>query len=228
MRISVLYVEDEPALAQIICERLESEAYAVTHVTGEEEARNAYLSAKPDIIILDVMLTNGDGFGFAKFVRKNDRGTPILFLSAKSQSRDVIEGFESGGNDYMRKTFSAEELLVRMKALLSDQRLAVVSEPTHVFHVGKYEFDARQQLLTSPDSQKNLTGRETQLLKKLCEHQNALVPKEDILMDIWGDDSFFNSRSLDVFISRIRKYLSGDQRIKIINIRGYGYKLLTE
>jgi DNA-binding response OmpR family regulator len=174
------------------------------------------------------MLPKSNGYEIAKTIRNTDQKTPILFLTAKSKARDVVAGFKAGGNDYLKKPFGIEELVVRIQVLLNDQRLLLKQDDnTHVFQIGQYTFDSHQQTLQLGSRQQSLTGRETALLKLFCEHQNSLLPKKSILLEIWGDDSFFNSRSMDVFISKLRKHLSEDPAVQIINVRGAGYKLVV-
>lgn len=226
MKKVVLYIEDELALAGIIRERLKNEGFDVLHADSEHRGIKLFEENHIDIVVLDIMLNEGDGYSLARVIRSTDKEIPIIFLSAKSQAKDVIEGFKSGGNDYMRKPFSAEELLIRMKALLNSSRLVISPEKKENFEFGKFRFNARMQELSTDQSMRALTGRESQLLHMLCLHKQSLVSKKSLLLEIWGDDSFFNSRSLDVFISRLRKYLAEDSSVKIQNIRGYGYKLI--
>ena len=180
------------------------------------------------MIILDVMMPKVNGFDVAKTIRNTDRTTPILFLTAKIKSSDVVKGFESGGNDYLRKPFAMEELLIRMHALLSRERLA--DEPSQseqvLFEIGQSLFDSLQLTLTSNSVQHKMTAREAELLKLFCQNPNKLLSKSSILLNVWGDDSFFNSRSMDVFISRLRKYLDHEPSANLINLRGVGYKLV--
>ena len=225
----LLLVEDELALATIIKDSLQNEGFTVDHFAEGALALKHFFASPPDLIILDVMLPKSNGFDLAKTIRKTDPKTPILFLTAKAQVKDVVTGFKAGGNDYLRKPFGIEELIIRIKVLMSDARL--LEDPTDsqqtVFQLGDISFNAQKQTLTYlQESTIQLTARESELLKLFCENPNRLVPKKNILLKIWGDDSFFNSRSMDVFISKLRKHLKKDPTLKIINVRGSGYKLI--
>ena len=229
MKYKILFVEDEPSLAMIVKDSMETEGFDVVHADNGADAIQYYQSHQPDLIVLDVMLPKTTGFEIAKTIRNIDQVTPIIFLTAKSQVKDVVKGFESGGNDYLRKPFSVEELMVRMKVLLSDKRLLAHVEETEeiVFQIGLYTFDSNRQLLSIGTEETQLTAKESELLKLFCQNQNRLISKSSILMKVWGDDSFFHSRSMDVFVSKLRKYLKQDANLKIMNIRGSGYKLLV-
>jgi two-component system response regulator VicR len=227
----ILLVEDELALGLLVKESLEKHGYEVVHATDGEQALKAFFEYEPALVILDVMMPKVSGFDVAKTIRNTDRHTPIIFLTAKIKSEDVVKGFASGGNDYLRKPFAMEELLVRMQALLNEDRLAARLEASSqsIFEIGSYTFNSKQLRITqSNGTDQNLTAREGELLKLLCENPNQVLTKSSILLKVWGDDSFFNSRSMDVFISRLRKYLKGDSSVRIINLRGVGYKLVID
>ena len=226
----ILLVEDEAALAMLVRENLEKAGYNVTHCASGEEAKKLFFANSPDLVILDVMLPKVSGFDIAKIIRNTDRHTPILFLTARIKASDVVQGFTSGGNDYLRKPFAMDELLIRTQALLSVDRLADVptENETHLFSLGSFSFDSRRLTLENQEGNiKKLTSREAELLRLFCQNKNKLLTKSSILLNIWGDDSFFHSRSMDVFISRLRKYLKDDPSIHLINMRGVGYKLVT-
>lgn len=228
---TILLVEDEAALAMLVVENLEQNGYLVQHADRGDIALRLFHELQPDMVILDVMLPKTNGFSVAKSIRNTDRNTPIIFLTAKIKSSDVVNGFEAGGNDYLRKPFAMEELLIRMQALLSQERLVAVLSKTaqSEFTLGKYTFNSRRlKLAHAAGHTTKLTTREAELLKLLCENRNQLITKSSILLKVWGDDSFFNSRSMDVFISRLRKYLRDDPSISIINHRGVGYQLVTD
>jgi two-component system response regulator TrcR len=222
-KTQILLAEDELALGQIIKESLETRDYEVTYCKNGEEAYTAYLENKPELLVLDVMMPLKDGFTLAKQIREIDNRTPIIFLTAKSQTQDVITGFKHGGNDYLKKPFSMEELIIRMQALLSRVQLQQDDEK---IIIGNYQFNRIKQTLTLNDKVQDLTHRESQLLFHLSEKRNETLERMGILKKLWGDDDFFNARSMDVFITKLRKKLKQDPEVQIINIRGHGYKLV--
>lgn len=222
----ILLVEDEMALAMLVSDNLSAEGYKVVHAKNGEEGLKAFYRHEPDLVILDVMMPKGDGFSVANTIRDTDRSTPILFLTAKIHVKDVVKGFESGGNDYLRKPFGLEELLIRIKVLLNGGRLSVKSNYQTTKNIGAYVFDPRKSELVYKGNIQKLTNKECQLLLLFCQNQERTLTKKTLLLKIWGDDSFLNSRSLDVFVSKLRKSLKNDPRITIVNIRGVGYKLM--
>ena len=227
-RVKILLVEDEPSLALLVKENLEANAYEVFHAKNGDEALERFFFVKPHLVLLDVMMPKLNGFKVAQTIRNTDRTTPILFITAKVQTKDLIKGFESGGNDYIRKPFSIEELLIRIKVMLNDNRLLERPKESgkEQFEIGKYTFNSKKRWLFFDGQITQLTSREAELLKMFCENENQLLSKKSILNNLWGDDGFFNSRSLDVFISRLRKYLKNDPSLAIVNLRGKGYKFL--
>jgi DNA-binding response OmpR family regulator len=222
-KTKILYVEDEPFLGRIVKESLESRDYHVDMVTDGRDAVNTFLKSKPDICVLDIMLPVRDGYSIAKDMRQLNASIPIIFVTAKNQTDDVIKGFESGGNDYIRKPFSMEELIIRINNLLklSSHRNHKASEN---ISIGKYEFSPLRFELKLGESIRKLSHRESTLLQMLCETRNATLRRKDILLKLWGDDSFFNSRNLDVYIKKLRDYLKGDSSVEIITIKGIGYQ----
>lgn len=227
--MTVLLVEDEINLAEIIKESLETRGFTVLHCSTAKQALDYYYAHRPGVVVLDVMLPDADGFAVASQIRTTDMDTPVLFLTARSLPQDVVTGFESGGNDYLKKPFSMEELVVRIKALTSNTRtLYGTARPEEAsFTIGtQYAFQYHMCLLKSGQQEIAITGREAELLKLLLVNRNRVVDRAVILMTIWGNDDFFAGRSLDVFITRLRKYLKNDPEVKIVNIRGVGYKLV--
>lgn len=221
--IKILLAEDEPALGQIIKESLETRSFEVNWSQDGEAAIRAYKNTTPDILVLDVMMPKKDGFTVAKEIRALDDTIPIIFLTAKSQTKDVVEGFSIGGNDYLKKPFSMEELIVRIHNLL---KRSALQGSTDILQLGKYAFNfPKQELSFENESPQMLTHREAHLLFNLIKNKNQLLDRSLILNKLWGTDDFFSARSMDVFISKLRKKLSKDPNIQIINVRGYGYKL---
>ncbi|MBT8243625.1 MAG: response regulator transcription factor [Winogradskyella sp.] len=221
--IKIILAEDEAALGQIIKESLETRDFEVILCQDGEKALRAYKSESPEILVLDVMMPKKDGFTLAKEVRELDDTIPIIFLTAKSQTQDVVEGFTIGGNDYLKKPFSMEELIVRIKNLIGRAKLQKTAE---IITLGDYKFDFPKQLLSyKSDNAIQLTHREAHLLFHLIKNKNAVLDRSLILNKLWGTDDFFAARSMDVFISKLRKKLKQDERIQILNVRGFGYKL---
>ncbi|MGV6830771.1 MAG: response regulator transcription factor [bacterium] len=224
--IHILLAEDEPALGQIIKETIETRGFRVSLCVDGNEALQSYKNTKPDILVLDVMMPKKDGFTLAKEIRMEDEETPILFLTAKSQTQDVVEGFTIGGNDYLKKPFSIEELIVRIKNLIQRTTLQRKSE---IIKFGTYTFDFPKQTLQYKDEKaEQLTHRESHLLYHLIKNRNQVLDRSLILNKLWGNDDFFSARSMDVFITKLRKKLKQDESIQIINVRGFGYKLICE
>jgi DNA-binding response OmpR family regulator len=222
-KIKVLLAEDEESLGMIVRESLESRDFIVDHAENGEQALDLYKTNQPDILVLDVMMPKKDGFTLAKEIRESNKNIPIIFLTAKSQTSDVLEGFNLGGNDYLKKPFSMEELIVRIKALLNRIELKTNLE---LIKIGNYIFNFTKQTLEFENLKENLTHREAELLFHLQQNKNQVLDRTFILNKLWGNDDFFNARSMDVFISKLRKKLKKDENIQILNIRGFGYKLI--
>ncbi|MDP3357938.1 MAG: response regulator transcription factor [Lutibacter sp.] len=221
--VKILLAEDEPSLGQIIKESLETRNFEVLLCADGEIAYATYKRENPLLLVLDVMMPKKDGFTLAKEIRKENPDIPIIFLTAKSQTEDVVEGFNLGGNDYLRKPFSMEELIVRINALL---KRGDYENGNEVIKIGDYQFNVKNQTLVFNGNTETLTHRESELLSHLIQHKNQVLDRSFILKKLWGDDDFFNARSMDVFITKLRKKLKDDASIQIINVRGYGYKLI--
>lgn len=222
-KIKLLLAEDEVALGQIIKESLETRDFDVILCPNGEKAFEKYSSESPEILILDVMMPKKDGFTLAKEIRAIDDAIPIIFLTSKSQTADVVEGFSIGGNDYLKKPFSMEELIVRIHNLIQRTQL---QKAINILEIGDYSFDfPKQQLRYKNEDSIQLTHRESHLLFHLIKNKNQVLERSLILNKLWGTDDFFTARSMDVFISKLRKKLQKDDTIQIINVRGYGYKL---
>lgn len=229
-KIKVLLVEDEQTLAMIIKDTLEGQGFLIHTAADGEEGLRLFFDLHPDVLVADVMMPRMDGFEMVRRIRQTDRHTPVLFLTARSAVNDVVEGFELGANDYLKKPFGMQELIVRIKALMG--RACTYTPPAEseqiLYEIGRYQLDTRRQLLLHEGTEQELSHREAGILRLLCQNRNCVVNMRDILLDLWGDDSFFNQRSLHVFITKLRHKLAKDDHIRIINVRGVGYKLITE
>jgi DNA-binding response OmpR family regulator len=222
----ILYVEDDETLSFVTKDNLELNGYMVEHCLDGETAVSSFYKNQYDLCILDVMLPKMDGFEVAQKIRSTDPNIPILFLTAKSLKEDKIYGLKIGADDYITKPFSIEELILKIEVFLKRK---FVSVPVNDIHkLGKYTFDYRNLVLSIGESSRNLTQKEADLLKMLLDHKNNVLKRGLILEKLWGEDDYFLGRSMDVFISRLRKYLSDDPSIKLDNIHGVGFKLMVE
>lgn len=226
-KIKVLLVEDEQTLAMIINDTLTDQGFDITMGENGIEGLKLFFDVRPDILVADVMMPELDGFEMVNKIRQTDKTTPILFLTARSAIKDVVEGFELGANDYLKKPFNMQELIVRIKALVGRVQIAQGGKNTSEFTIGDYHFNAVTQILSYIGEQEELSHRESEILKRLCINKNNVIETQSILLDLWGDDSFFNTKSLHVFITKLRHKLNKDDRIKIVNVRGIGYKLIV-
>jgi len=229
--IKLLLCEDDPNLGSLLAQYLVAKGYSVDHRADGKQGWEAYSKGQYDLLILDVMMPLKDGFTLAREIRARDERTPIIFLTAKSMKQDTITGFQSGGDDYLTKPFSMEELILRVNAVLKRARgLAPKEEEPTKFELGSYVFDLRKQTLTGERDQepRKLTTKETDLLRMLCLHRNGLLPRDLALKEVWGDDNYFNGRSMDVYIAKLRKYLAPDPRVEILNVHGKGFRLITK
>jgi len=223
----ILLVEDDANLGFLIKENLEMQGFTVKLCREGDAGLEAYRREHFDLCLLDVMLPKMDGFALATEIRRHSQAIPIIFLTAKSLKEDRIEGFKIGGDDYVTKPFSLEELVLRIQAVLkrSTGGAAEANSPRH--DIGKFVFDREKQTLQYGEKQHKLTAKEAELLHLLCVHKNDVVDRQLALKRIWGEDNYFNGRSMDVFISKLRKYLSDDRDIEIRNIHGKGFKLVV-
>lgn len=217
----ILFAEDELSLAQIVTESLESRGFNVIHCADGQVAFENFLTQKPHLLLLDIMMPVKDGLTLAREIRKLDQQIPILFLTSKSQITDVIDGFGAGANDYLKKPFSLEELIVRIQSLLRSE-----FTKNDILKIGNYRFDVLKQILEFKNTSISLTFRESEILAFLVLNKNQIIDRNVILQKIWGNNDFFTGRSLDVFITKLRKKLADDPEIQIINLRGFGYKLI--
>jgi DNA-binding response OmpR family regulator len=225
-RIKILYVEDEVFLGKIVKETLESRGFEVLMETNGARVLTVFENGQPDICVLDIMLPGVNGFELAEAIRGRNDDVPIIFLTAKTQTEDLVRGFRTGGNDYIRKPFSMEELIVRI-----ENCLRVRKEPSAVvipdqLGIGGFLFFIHRQVLALHGEERKLSYRESELLRQLWMNRDRVIAREDILQAIWGNDSFLNSRNLDVYITKLRGYLKGDERVEILTIKGIGYRFV--
>ena len=226
MAIKVLYVEDELFLGKIVKETLETRGFDVIMESDGADVVRSFEDEQPDICILDVMLPHKSGFEIAEEIRKLNDDVPIIFLTAKTQTDDVVQGFKIGANDYIRKPFSMEELIVRIENALRVRKDEPIVLSGDTIHLGKYQFHLNKQVLAMGKEERKLSYRESELLKYLYGHRDKVIDRRDLLNHIWGNDSFFNSRNLDVYITKIRSYLKEDSSLEIITIKGVGYRFV--
>lgn len=227
-KIKLLLVEDETTLAMIIKETLEGEGFEITTADNGIEGLQKFKAESPDIVVADIMMPEMDGFEMVRTLRRTDEDIPVLFLTARSSVDDVVEGFNLGGNDYLRKPFSMQELIVRIKALVKRRihRRENPEKDASIIYIGRYSLDTVNQMLSFGEDSEELSHRESELLRLLAQQPNTVVSTRDILLSLWGDDSPYNANSLQVFITKLRHHLDKDETIRIINIRGIGYKMV--
>ena len=228
MKQHFLLAEDDENLGALLSTYLNSKGFQIKWVKNGEEAISYYHSFNNaiDFIILDVMMPIKDGFTLAKEIRRVNTDIPIIFLTAKSMKEDTIQGFAIGADDYVKKPFSMEELLMRIKAVLRRTQTNPKNQQQDEYTIGKFMFNKKTQVLKGGEEDKKLTSKETDLLELLAINLNDVLDRTYALKKIWGDDSYFNSRSMDVYITKLRKYLKSDDRVEIINVHGKGFKLL--
>ena len=224
-KIRMLLVEDAQTLADIIADTLGEKEVDVTVAYNGVAGLRRFDEARPAVVVTDIMMPGMVGFWFVGSLLRRSADVPILFLSARSAVDDVVHGFEAGGNDYLRKPFAMSELVVRVRSLVGRSRAARPAAGVH-YAVGRFQFDPERQTLADGGHVRELSAREAGVLEMLCERMGEIVPTQLILQRIWGDDTFFNARSLHVFITRLRRRLAADPSVRIVNARGVGYKLL--
>lgn len=223
----ILYVEDEMFLGKIVKESLESRGFEVVMESDGADVLQTFKRINPEVCVLDVMLPNKDGFTLAGEIREIDQKVPIIFLTAKTQTDDLVKGFSTGANDYIRKPFSMEELIVRIdNAMRFRNNDRPVTGNSDEVKLGKFQFHLTRQTLVTGKEERKLSFRESELLKLLYENRDKIIDRKDILTLLWGNDSFFNSRNLDVYITKLRGYLKDDDTLAIITIKGVGYRFI--
>ena len=225
-KLKILLCEDDENLGMLLREYLQAKGYMAELCPDGDAGYKAFMKTKFDICVLDVMMPKKDGFTLAQESRQSNPDMPIMFLTAKTLKEDILEGFKLGADDYITKPFSMEELVLRIEAILRRVR-GKKSKESSVYHIGRFVFETQKQLLTIGDKQTKLTTKENELLALLCSHANEILQRDFALKTIWIDDNYFNARSMDVYITKLRKHLKDDDQIEIINIHGKGYKLIT-
>ncbi len=225
-KTKILLAEDDENLGSLLREYLQAKSFEAHWLSDGEKAYKSFEKNRYDICILDIMMPNKDGITLAKEIRMIDPEMPIIFLTAKSMKEDVLEGFSVGADDYMTKPFSMEELIYRIEAILRRTQGAGQHNKQTEFEIGQFHFDANKQLLTLDSNAVKLTTKESELLKLLCNNANNVLERNFALKSIWIDDNYFNARSMDVYITKLRKYLKDDPAVEILNIHGKGYKLI--
>ncbi len=225
--IKILVAEDDKNLGILLKEYLQAKKYEIDLYPDGEKAFKAFKNTSYDLCILDVMMPVKDGITLAKDIRLLNQKVPIIFLTAKAMKEDVLEGFKSGADDYVTKPFSMEELIARIDAILRRTVGGLKDKSENIFEIGKYKFDANKQVLTFEDESVKLTTKESELLRLLCENKNDVLNRNYALKIIWADDNYFNARSMDVYITKLRKQLKKDPNIEIINVHGVGFKLIV-
>jgi len=227
-KYKVLLLEDDASLGMILEDHLRMQGFDVTLCVDGEQGLAAYKKDRFDLCLVDVMMPKKDGFSFAADVRKNDQETPLIFLTAKSMKEDKIKGFKAGCDDYVTKPFSIEELMLRIEAVMRRSKGGEDADLPTTFAIGSYSFDHTRHLLSRGEDEQKLTPKEADLLRLLCVNMNKTVIREDALRRIWHDDSYFTGRSMDVFISKLRKYLKDDPAVEILGIHGKGFRLVSK
>ena len=224
--LKILLCEDDENLGMLLREYLQAKGYEAVLCPDGEAGYREFQKTKFDICVLDVMMPKKDGYSLAQDIRQQNAELPIIFLTAKTLKEDILEGFKIGADDYITKPFSMEELVMRIEAILRRVKGKKTRENT-IYHIGRFTFDTQKQLLSIGDKQTKLTTKENELLALLCAHANEILQRDYALKTIWIDDNYFNARSMDVYITKLRKHLKDDDQIEIINIHGRGYKLIT-
>lgn len=225
-KLRILLVEDDENLGMLLREYLMAKSYEVDLFVNGEKAYKSFMKGHYDLCILDIMMPVKDGYTLAREIRMTNAEVPIIFLTAKSMKEDVIEGFKAGADDYITKPFSMEELLFRVEAILRRIKKDATGAVMHEYKIGSYMFFPNTQLLVMGKREQKLTTKESDLLKLLCANKNSVLDRNYALKTIWIDDNYFNARSMDVYVAKLRKYLKDDPRVQIINVHGKGFKLV--
>lgn len=227
-KLNIFMVEDDRNFGAVMRSYLNIHDYEVAWADDGAKAMELFESREFDLCILDVMLPNVDGFTLAREIRKRNESIPIIFLTAKTLKKDILEGFQVGADDYITKPFDSEILLLKIKAIMKRNRNIAQNSEQELYRIGKYVFNSATRVIHSGDEEHRLSPKESELLKLLCIYMNKVLPRDEALNSIWGEESYFTTRSMDVFISKLRKYLKGDASVEIETVHGSGYVLKSE
>ena len=223
--IPILLIEDQVELCEILKDTLSLYGFDVTYALNGDDGYNEFISLDPKLVIMDIMMPGSDGFSAVKKIRLVNKDVPIIMLTAKPLTEDLVKAFDLGCNDFVRKPFAMEELIARIKSLAKVSGNAA-GDAQKIYRLGSFSLNASTQELTNDSKRFQLTYKEVELLKRLCEAKSTVVDRQDLLMELWGSDNVFNNKTMNVYISRLRNYLDSDKSVEILTIRGFGYKLI--
>ena len=223
--IPILLIEDQVELCEILKDTLSLYGFDVTYALNGDDGYNEFISLDPKLVIMDIMMPGSDGFSAVKKIRSVNKDVPIIMLTAKPLTEDLVKAFDLGCNDFVRKPFMMEELIARIKSLAKVSGNAA-GDTQKIYRLGSFSLNASTQELTNDSKRFQLTYKEVELLKRLCEAKSTVVDRQDLLMELWGSDNVFNNKTMNVYISRLRNYLDSDKSVEILTIRGFGYKLI--
>jgi len=223
--IPILLIEDQVELCEILKDTLSLYGFDVTYALNGDDGYNEFISLDPKLVIIDIMMPGSDGFSAVKKIRLVNKDVPIIMLTAKPLTEDLVKAFDLGCNDFVRKPFAMEELIARIKSFAKVPGNAA-SAAQNIYRLGSFSLNASTHELTNDSKRFQLSYKEVELLKRLCEAKSTVVDRQDLLMELWGSDNVFNNKTMNVYISRLRNYLDSDKSVEIITIRGFGYKLI--
>ena len=225
--IPILLIEDQVELCEILKDTLALYDFDVTYALNGDDGYNEFISLEPKLVIMDIMMPGSDGFSAVKKIRSVNKDVPIIMLTAKPLTEDLVKAFDLGCNDFVRKPFMMEELIARIKSFAKVPGNAV-SAAQNIYRLGSFSLNASTHELTNDSKRFQLTYKEVELLKRLCEAKSTVVDRQDLLMELWGSDNVFNNKTMNVYINRLRNYLNSDKSVEILTIRGFGYKLIEK
>lgn len=223
--IPILLIEDQVELCEILKDTLSLYGFDVTYALNGDDGYNEFISLDPKLVIMDIMMPGSDGFSAVKKIRSVNKDVPIIMLTAKPLTEDLVKAFDLGCNDFVRKPFMMEELIARIKSLAKVSG-NTAGDAQKIYRLGSFSLNASTQELANDSKRFQLTYKEVELLKRLCEAKSTVVDRQDLLMELWGSDNVFNNKTMNVYISRLRNYLDSDKSVEILTIRGFGYKLI--